>query len=101
MKRIIILLALVSMVVGLPGCGACRNMFGKKSRPVATPVYSQYAPASAPTCAPGCNSCGSGGQVDYGYGNTPATLTMPQTYQSVPAQSAPMMAPAGSGTYGQ
>lgn len=100
MKRTIILLALVSMVVGLTGCGACRNMFSKKSTPVA-PVYSHYAPACAPTCAPTCDTCGSGGQVDYGYDNAPATLTMPQTYQSMPVQSVPMMAPAGSVTYGQ
>lgn len=80
MKRTMIFLALASLVLGTSGCGSCRGLFAKKNKSMATPVYSQYAPA----CAPACNTCNSGGAVSYAYGSTPATVTMPQMYQQMP-----------------
>ena len=79
MKRTVVFLALAFLVLGTSGCGCCR---GKKSKPLATPVYARCAPVCAPTCAPG-------GAVSYGYGGTPAMVTMPQMYQQ-----APMMVPS-------
>ncbi len=73
MKRIIVFLALAVLVLGTSGCGCCR----KKSKPLAAPVYASCAPVCAPICAPG-------GAVSYGYGGTPAMVTMPQMVQQVP-----------------
>ena len=78
MKRTLVFLALAFLVIGTSGCGCCRN----KSMPVAKPVYARCAPVCAPACGPG-------GAVSYGYGNTPAMVTMPQMYQQMP-----MMAPS-------
>lgn len=77
MKRTVVFLALASLVLGTSGCGCCRGMFAKKSKPLAMPVYASCAPVCAPTCAPG-------GAVSYGYGGTPAMMTMPQMVQQTP-----------------
>ncbi len=77
MKQTVVFLALAFLVIGLSGCSCCRGLCAKKSKPVATPVYARCAPVCAPTCAPG-------GAVSYGYGGTPAMVTMPQMYQQLP-----------------
>ncbi|MCH2114574.1 MAG: hypothetical protein MK171_06660 [Pirellulales bacterium] len=90
MRTSLLRLAVVAVMVSAAGCGTCRNIFGYKTQPVATSLYSQCIP----TCQPDCNSCGSTGkEVTYGYNSLPGTTYSPASA----AGSLPMMFPADSG----
>ena len=105
MKKSLALLTVAMLLVGTSGCGCCRGLFGKSSRPLATPLYSQCAPSCAPICSTG-GSCGAGASgscgcatgtpVTYGYGGGGIPMAPSASYESPP-----MSFPTGSGTYGQ
>jgi len=85
MKRLSFFMVVSTLIVGTAGCQQC-NWFRRPSSAAcispATPaatymVPSTTAPAiSAPSCGPGCNSCGSN--------NTLPVLSAPQGYAAAP-----------------
>jgi hypothetical protein len=88
MKKTLALLAVAALLLSTTGCGCCRGLFGKGSRAVASPLYSQCVPScsAGPSCGSDCG-CESGTPVTYGFDG-----------------SEPMYAPANmssSGTFGQ
>ncbi|MEO2046572.1 MAG: hypothetical protein ABGX16_08350 [Pirellulales bacterium] len=79
MKKILIMLAVTTLLVSPIGCGACRNRLKPKQQAAAVSVP-MCAPVAqcAPACG-GCGACGSGAAVTYGYDSEPTMVapTMP------------------------
>jgi hypothetical protein len=84
MKKVLLMLAVTTLLVSPIGCGACRNKLKPQQQaavvsvPMCAPV-AQCAPAQcAPACG-GCGACNSGAPVTYGYDSVPTMVapTMP------------------------